>query len=182
LAFFQRAPATGADIWMLSLGDPDRTTRPFVQTAANERWPEFSPDGRWVAYASDESGRDEVYVQPYPGPGSRHPISAGGGAQPAWARNGRELFFTVPDATVASDLNKVMVVDVTTTPTFKAGVPRPLESVVHFTNPIRAYDVSADGQRFITVRDNDRPSEPPPAQMILVQNWLEELKQRVPTR
>jgi len=74
-----------------------------------------------------------------------------------------------------------MAVDVSTTPAFKVGIPRPLESVVRLTIPIRGYDVAADGQRFLTVRDIERP-EPPPAQMIVVQNWVEELKRLVPIR
>ena len=74
------------DIWVLSIGD--RKTRAVIQTAANEMSPEFSPDGRWLAYVSNQSGRNEVYVQPYPGPGERHLISTSGGEQPAWDRNG----------------------------------------------------------------------------------------------
>jgi serine/threonine-protein kinase len=177
LAFVQSDPTTKFDIWTLSLTDHDRTPRPFLQTTANERWPDFSPDGRWLAYASDDSGRDEVYVQPYPGPGPRHSISAQGGTQPAWAPNGRELFYTVPDPNART--GKMMAVDVALTPTFTAGVPRPLESVVQITSPTRGYDVSADG-RFITVREIERSPEPPPAHMVLVLNWVEELKQRVP--
>ncbi len=79
------------DIWVLSIGD--RKTRAVIQTAANEMTPEFSPDGRWLAYVSNQSGRSEVYVQPYPGPGERHLISTNGGVQPAWSGNGRELFY-----------------------------------------------------------------------------------------
>ena len=79
------------DIWVLSIGD--RKTRAVIHTAANEMSPEFSPDGRWLAYVSNESGRHEVYVQPYPGPGERHLISTNGGEQPAWSGNGRELFY-----------------------------------------------------------------------------------------
>ena len=78
------------DIWVLSIGD--RKTRAVIQTAANEMTPEFSPDGRWLAYVSNESGRHEVYVQPYPGPGERHLISTNGGEQPAWSGS-QELFY-----------------------------------------------------------------------------------------
>jgi eukaryotic-like serine/threonine-protein kinase len=182
LAFSQSDPTTNYDIWTLSLTDHDRTPRPFLRTAANESWPDFSPDGRWLAYASDESGRHEVYVQPYPSPGPRHQISARGGTQPAWARNGQELFYPVPDPNATS--SKMMAVDVALTPTLTGGVPRPLEnvSVVEIGSITRGYDVSPDGRRFITVRETERSPEPPPAQTILVQHWVEELKRRVPTK
>ena len=182
LAFFQGPRPSEGDIWVLSFSGSDTTARPFVNTAASEMWPDFSPDGRWIAYTSHESGRDEVFVQPYPGPGPRTPVSVGGGNQPVWARNGRELFYTLPNSTVTPGLNKMMVVDVTTTPTFKAGIPRPLQSVARLTVPLRGYDVSSDGQRFITVRDVERPPEPPAAQMIVVRNWFEELKRLVPAK
>ena len=96
LAFVEEGDSTGTgffqfDIWALSIGD--RKTRALIHTAANEMTPEFSPDGRWLAYVSNESGRNEVYVQPYPGPGERHLISTNGGEQPAWSANGRELFY-----------------------------------------------------------------------------------------
>lgn len=181
LAFVQEEPTAGDDIWTLSLADRDRTPRPFVRTAAQEQAPDFSPDGRWLAYASNESGHFEVYVQPYPGPGERHQVSAQGGTQPTWARNGRELFYTLPTIETIGRTGKMMVVDVTTTPTFSAGVPQPLKSVVRLSQPFRGYDVAADGQRFITTQEKES-SEPPPAQMILVQNWFEELKRRVPTK
>ena len=74
-----------------------------------------------------------MFVQPYPGPGRQHQISINGGTQPRWARNGRELFFTVRDAGASTDFNTVMVVDVETSPVFKAGIPRPLRAAVRFT-------------------------------------------------
>jgi Tol biopolymer transport system component len=180
LAFVQSDPTTKLDIWTVSLADHDGAPQPFLRMAANEAWPDFSPDGRWLAYASDDSGRYEIYVQSYPGPGPRHPISAQGGSQPAWARNGRELFYTVPDPNATT--GKMMAVDVALTPTFTVGVPRPLESVVQIGTPTRGYDVSPDGRRFITVRETERSPEPPPAQMVLVQHWAEELKRRAPTK
>ena len=94
LAFVEEGDSLGFfqfDIWVLSIRD--RKTRAVVQTAAHEGSPEFSPDGRWLAYVSSQSGRQEVYVQPYPGPGERHLISTNGGEQPAWNRSGRELFY-----------------------------------------------------------------------------------------
>lgn len=88
------------DIWALSIGD--RKTRAVIQTAANEMTPEFSPDGRWVAYVSSESRRHEVYLQPYPGPGERHLTSTNGGEQPVWRRDGRELFYVQDGASWCS--------------------------------------------------------------------------------
>ena len=84
----------------------------------NESAPQFSPDGHWLAYVSDESGRYETYVQPYPGPGGKRQISTDGGTEPVWNRNGRELFYRSG--------NKMMAVDITTQPGFAAGKPRML--------------------------------------------------------
>ena len=88
LAFVEINPTTGYDIWVLRLGD--RKAQPFLRTPFNEGAPRFSPDGRWLAYVSDESGRYEIYVQPYPGPGGKWQISTEGGTEPLWNRNGRE--------------------------------------------------------------------------------------------
>ena len=87
LAFIEIDPATGYDIWVLRLSD--RKAQPFLRTPFNESVPRFSPDGHWLAYISDESGRYEVYVQPYPGPGSKWQISTEGGTEPVWNPNGR---------------------------------------------------------------------------------------------
>jgi Tol biopolymer transport system component len=110
------------DIWVLSMSD--RKTHAVIHTAANEMTPEFSPDGRWLAYVSNESGggRHEVYVQPYPGPGERHLISTNGGEQPAWSADGRELFYVQGGAfNPGTGSTKLMSVKVTTTPSCWAG-------------------------------------------------------------
>jgi dipeptidyl aminopeptidase/acylaminoacyl peptidase len=169
--------------WNISVvtpGDPTRTPQPGVHTPAMERYPDFSPDGHWLAYASNQSGRDEVFVQPYPGPGPQHQISINGGTQPRWARNGRELFFTIRDSAASTDFNTIMVVDVETSLVFKAGIPRPLRAAVRLTVPGHGYDVRADGQRFLTVRDTKTASASPPSELIVVLNWVEELKRRLP--
>ena len=177
LAFLEVEQETGGDIWLLPLNG-DRQPRALRRTRFYESHPAFSPDGRWLAYDSDESGRPEVYVQPYPGPGAGKAISSGGASAPAWSASGRELFFmTLPRA---GSLMKMMAVPVTTEPTFVAGAVRTLFEGRHVGNfVIRNYDVAPDG-RFLLMR----PVERPPlkiTQMILVQNWFDELKRRVPT-
>jgi serine/threonine-protein kinase len=174
------------DIWMASLDDSKVTLQPFTRTPHSEGWPEFSPDGRWLAYASDDSGRVEVYVQPYPGPGPRTQVSVNGGTSPAWNPAGRELFFvTARDPAQAPEARQMMVVDVRTSPTLRLGAPRALFSfssreVGFVGSPARCYDVSRDGQRFFAIQGG-RFSPPPPVTHIhLVQNWLEEVKARVP--
>jgi Tol biopolymer transport system component len=170
LAFVDGTPATGVDIWVLRL--VDRKAQPFLQTPFNEAAPRFSPDGRWLAYTSNESGLYEIYVQPYPGPGGKWQISTGGGTEPVWNPNGREVFFRNGD--------KMMAVDIATHSGFAAGNPRML-----FEGPYQAtsatspnYDVSPDGQRFLMLKPIEQ--EHAPTQINVVLNWFEELKQKVP--
>jgi len=178
LVFMESDGATGFDIWTLSL-DGDRKPHPFLQTPFNELYPDLSPDGRWLAYVSNQSGRAEVYVQPYPGPGARQQISVDGGTAPAWSRDGRELFYiTALSVGGQAALTKMMVVPVQSKPAFTAGTPRLLfEGRYGATSNIRGYDVAPDG-RFLMVQQKDRPPMRV-AEMIIVQNWVEELKQRV---
>ncbi len=172
LAFQENDPKTRKDIWVLRISD--RKAQPFLQTPFIEGGPTFSPDGHWLAYVSDESGRPEVYVQPYPGPGGTWQISTEGGTEPAWNRNGRELFFR--------SSKKMMVVDVITRPSFSPGKPRLLFEGQYFASnwPLvsTAYDVSADGQRFLMVKTAEQGSAA--TQINVVLNWFEELKQKVP--
>ena len=169
------------DIVVLSTGD--RKTRAVIHTASNEMTPEFSPDGRWLAYVSNESGRHEVYVQPYPGPGERHLISTRGGEQPAWNANGPELFYVQGGVYSPGGPTTLMSVRITTTPAFKAGTPEPVfENAYLETGWGRSYDVAPDGRRFLlTFRKEPRPTLPP-AQMVLVQHWFEELKRLMPAK
>ena len=170
------------DIWLLSMAD--RTTRALINTAANEITPEFSPDGKWLAYVSNDSGTiHQVYVQPYPGPGERIQISTNGGEQPVWSRDGRELFY-VQDGLWNAPAGKptLMSVRITTDPVFRAGTPEKLfESTDLLANWGRSYDVAKDGRFLLAVRKEPETS-PAPAEMRLVTHWFEELKRLVPTR
>jgi eukaryotic-like serine/threonine-protein kinase len=172
MAFTELDPTTGYDIWVLRLAD--RKAQPFLRTQFNESTPRFSPDGRWLAYVSDESGRYEIYVQPYPGPGGKWQISTEGGREPVWNRNGRELFYRSGD--------KMMVVDIATQPRFAAGKPRMLFEGRYEPTVVTAanYDVSSDGQRFLMLKPSES-AEAAPTQINVVLNWFEELKQKVPT-
>jgi eukaryotic-like serine/threonine-protein kinase len=172
LTFVEVTPTTGADIWVLRMGD--RKAQPFLQTPAFEDAPQFSPDGHWITYASDESGRREIYVQPYPGPGGKWLISTEGGNEPTWNRNGRELFYR--------NGNKMMAVDISTQPGFVAGKPRQLFERHYMMNPLARpdYDVSPDGQRFLMLEPVEQ-EQMGPTQINVVLNWTEELKRLVPT-
>jgi len=171
LAFMENNPTTGYDIWVLRLAD--RKAQPFLRTPFNESVPRFSPDGRWLAYISNESGRYEIYVQPYPGPGGKWQISTEGGTEPAWNPNGRELFYRSG--------NKMMTVEITTRPSFTASKPRALFEGRYEPSPATTpnYDVSRDGQRFLMLKPNEQEVSAP-TQINVVLNWFEELKRRVP--
>jgi serine/threonine-protein kinase len=171
LAYAEINPTTGRAIWVLRLGD--RKAEPFLRTPFDEGVPQFSPDGRWLAYISDESGRFEVYVQPYPGPGGKWQISTEGGTEPVWNPNGRELFYRSGD--------KMMAVDIATQPSFAAGKPRMLFEGPYQPTEATApnYDVSRDGQRFLMLKPVEQ-AQAAPTQIDVVLNWFEELKQKVP--
>ena len=179
LAFAELNPTTGVDIWVLRMGDPSpgsglaRKAQPFLRTPFSESAPRFSPDGRWLAYISDESGRYEIYVQPYPGPGGKWQISTEGGTEPMWNPNGRELFYRSGD--------KMMVVELTTQPGFAAGTPRMLFEGPYVPTPTTPpnYDISPDGQRFLMLKPSESTGVAP-TQINVVLNWFEELKQKVP--
>jgi serine/threonine protein kinase/Tol biopolymer transport system component len=172
LAFVEVNPTTDYEMWVLRLSD--HKAQPFLRTPSGETTPRFSPDGRWLAYVSDESGRFEIYVQPYPGPGGKWQISTEGGREPAWNGNGRELFYRSGD--------KMMAVDITTQPGFSAGKPRVLFEGRYEPAPGTTpnYDVSPDGQRFLMIKAGES-AQGAPTQINVVLNWFEELKQKVPT-
>jgi eukaryotic-like serine/threonine-protein kinase len=172
------------DIAMVTVENGQVGVQPLIQTPHYEGWAEFSPDGRWLAYASDVSGRLEVYVRPYPGPGPTEQVSLEGGYSLAWHPNGRELFFVEGDD---PDKFRMMAVDFAPGSPPHIGRPHVLfvfaeGSLPLLCGPIRCYDVAPDGQRFYAVQYRTRPRPPVVTRINLIQNWLEELKAKVPTR
>jgi serine/threonine-protein kinase len=146
--------------------DDGRSPQPLLQGRHNERQPEVSPYGRWLAYTSDESGRDEVYVQPFPTLGRKWPISTGGGARPRWTRKGRELVYR--------NGRQILSVEIAASAELQPGKPRVLFEADTF-----GFDVTPDGERFLMMRF---PESPEIAEVAVVFNWHEELKRLVPAR
>jgi serine/threonine-protein kinase len=154
--------------------DGDRTPTRLLPSRFVVRHARVSTNGRWLAYTSNESGREEVYVQPYPSLQGKWQISTGGGAQPVWSKNGDELFYRGEGSVIA--------VRISAGASFAAGLPQKLFQDHYYSNSDHTgYDVASDG-RFLLVKGD--PAEQPMAarpQIIVVQNWLEELKRLVPT-
>jgi serine/threonine-protein kinase len=152
--------------------DGNGVPTPILVTEFSEHSAMFSPDGRWIVYVSDESGREEIYVRPYPGPGGKYAVSTEGGREPVWSSGGREIFYRNGD--------KMMVVPVQTNPDFSAGTPKVLfeEPYAMWFGGGNNYDVTPDGQRLLMIR---RDTESAPRQINVVLNWHEELKRLVPT-
>jgi len=152
----------------------DTMAVPLVATAFSARSPALSPDGRWMAYVSDEAGREEVYVRPFPDADSgRHLVSTNGGAEPMWAHSGRELVYR-------NGADELVAVQVSGDPTFVAGRQDVLFSMADYlpSDGHPMYDVSPDDQRFVMLRIVE--DQAASAELILVENWAEELRQAVP--
>ncbi len=181
LAFTQVSAETGGDVYTLEVNG-ERQPRPFSQSKFDEASPRFSPDGRWIAYCSNESGQNEIYVQAYPGPGPKILISTEGGSDPTWKRTGGELYYRSGD--------KMMAVTVGTGPAFTAGKPRLLwerhynqgtNSMCGAPGPSSSnYDVTSDGQRFLMIQEGDQDA--PATEIRVVVNWVEELKRLLAER
>ena len=156
---------------------------PLVRTAFIENNADVSPDGRWVAYQSNESGQNEVYVRPFPNAdGGRWLVSSGGGTRPVWARSGSELFYLVGSSPQPIRLMRVAV---QAGSTFSPGQPQQLFEGRYYAEANvaargRTYDVSPDGKRFLMIKEESRLSQTPtPSSLVIVLNWFEELKPRV---
>lgn len=175
LTFFSWSPETGFDLWLLRLDgiDPYVTKPPkpevLVRTRFGEAWGQFSPDGRWIAYMSNESGRYEVYVRPYPGPGPRVQISTDGGMEALWHPSGRQLFYRSG--------TRYFAVDVRLAPAFEAGKPRVLFDSPWVDIPGHELNLSPDGERFLDVHN---PQRQPQQTLTVITNFFDELRRRVP--
>jgi serine/threonine-protein kinase len=170
LAYYEIGERTQRDIWVVDV-DGDRIPRPFLATEANELSPVFSPDGRHLAYVSDESGRNEVYVRPFPPPGPVTVVSIGGGSEPVWSRDGTKLFYR--------HLNDLMGVSVRNAPRLEVGRPAAAMEAPLLPgsggNP--SYDVAADGRRFMALRS---AAESSVDELRLVLNWADGLRPLAP--
>ena len=172
LIFEEIHPETRSDIWVLS---EEGEANPWIATEFNEGTPQLSPDGRWLAYVSNESGRYEVYVQAYPGTSEKMTVSTDGGFEPVWSPDGRELFYSIG--------GRVMVVSIQTTPVFRSNRPRqlfesPYISAATIAVRARTYDVAPDGQHFLMIEGGEEEGA---NRLHLVLNWFEELERLVPT-
>jgi Tol biopolymer transport system component/predicted Ser/Thr protein kinase len=182
LALFAQNPETAFDLWTLPLGvtEPDHPKagkpEPFLRTPANENAPTFSPDGRWIAYCSNESGRTETYVRPYPaGSGGKWPISSGGGVFPSWSNNGHELFYETSD-------HRIMVLDYTVKgDSFAPGKPRLWSEKQILYTGVPNLDLAPDGKRFaVLALPETAPSEKGPVHVTMLLNFFDELRRRLP--
>jgi eukaryotic-like serine/threonine-protein kinase len=167
------APIGPGSTDIVGLKTGDSTLVPLVATTAAEMFPALSPDGRWLAYASNESGQSEVYVRPFPETATaKWQVSTVGGSEPAWASTGRELLYINGKGEMAS-------AEVQPGATFSLGKQRPLFSATQFSRPgpVPSFSLSPDDKRFLMVREGDNSQQ---SELIVAENWLQELKATAP--
>ena len=168
LAYVEWDPIRNADIWLLPLTG-DRTPRPFLQTPASEGSPQFSPDGQWLAYQSNTSGRFEVFIAPLANPAAATQVSSAGGTDPRWSASGKELFYLGNDGMMVTSI--------------ELGA-RPAIGAAQTLFATRAYlsegDLARDTGRFLMVKDNGQ--EAAGKAIFLVMHWFDELKSKVPSK
>ena len=182
LAYFDITAETGTDIWVLPLDttNPDSpkpgTPQPFLRTTANELLPRFSPDGRWIAYKSDESGREEIWVRPFPArTEEQYQISDGGGLYAFWSNSRDEIFYERPD-------HRIMVVDYRVDGgVFSPGKPRLWSDYQIFYSGASNLDIAPDGKRFaVLALPQSAPGEKPSLRVTMLLNYSEELRRSIP--
>jgi len=168
IVYAQFAGNRGSDLWLLPM-EGDHKPVPYLQTPFNEVSGQFSPDGKWMAYASNESGLPQVYVQPIPATGAKWQVSTAGGDQPRWRRDGKELFYISGD-------EKLTAVPVKSGTNFEAGSPQALFDIQPIYGPLAGrivYQPAADGQRFLVLANVGGTAAPP---ITVVVNWHAGLK------
>ena len=157
--------ANSGDIWVVPLEGQDSAFA-LLDNPYLEVWPSLSPDGRFLAYGSNESGANQIYVEEFPGLGGRRQVSTGGGREPLWSRDGTELFYRSPEGFVS--------VPIDLTSGFDMGEPAVLFDDQYLNDVTQAYDVHPDGDHFVFIKQVASST-----QMVVVLNWLEELKERM---
>jgi Tol biopolymer transport system component len=165
LLYNRADPKTSQDLWVLPLAG-DRQPSPFLHTPYRETSGRFSPDGRWIAYTSDDQGRPEVFIKAFPDLGGKWQVSSGGGAQPWWRSDGRELYYLSADG-------KLMAVEVKPGGSFEAGAPRALFELAPVRSGASSYGVTAAGDRFLFVTAREEAAS---LQFTVVTNWTAEAK------
>jgi hypothetical protein len=183
LAYWENSPEGDADIWVLPLDttSPDHPKpgppQPFLGTSAAEQVPTFSPDGRWLAYRSNESGSNEIWVRPFPaGTPGRWPISADGGLYAFWSKNGRELFYEAVD-------HRIMVVDYRVDgDSFVPGKPRPWSDRQIFYPGAMNLDLAPDGKHFAVLVAPEAPTgDKSSVHVTMLLNFFDYLRRQIPT-
>ena len=168
LMYSRNDPKTSTDIWVLPI-TPETGAKPeprvFLQTPFVEQRPQFSPDGQWVAYQSNESGQNEIYAAPFPGPGGKRQISSGGGTKPRWRKDGKEIFYHTEDG-------QLMAAEVLArNGTLEVGkIQKLFDGIVNARGYL--YDASADGQKFLVADEGSATARP----LTLLQNWTASLR------
>jgi serine/threonine-protein kinase len=171
IAFAAFAGSERGNIYYFKPGVDD-VARPWIATPFDDFSPRFSPDGKWMAYVSDESGNYEVFVRPFPGPGSRVQISSAGGTEPVWSRDGRRIYYR--------NGQKVIEADITPRAVLSLGASRPafsLTSLPPATTSVRSstsYDVSLDGQRIVFAQPAGGE-----AKLVVIENWFTEVRRKL---
>jgi serine/threonine-protein kinase len=182
LAFEELSPETGFDVMVLPVEREDASrlkagkAAPFLNTRFDEMQAAFSPNGRWVAYVSNESGKFEVFVRPFPGPGGRWQISTGGGFYPTWSRKGQELYYEASDG-------RLMVVSYAEhAGSFVAGAARPgFPGHIPTQQGVRGFDLHPDGDRFAVLQEGAEPGGAR-EEVVLLSNFFDELRRLAPAR
>ncbi len=182
LAYADLSPATGYDIWTVPINSDGAGLRagnpePFLQTPSDEQHPSFSPDGRWLAYISNDSGTYQVYVRAFPDNGGKWPVSIDGGAQPMWSRTSRELFFRSGD-------NQIMVAGYTVEgDSFVPDKPRVWSEkrTANFGNMTPTADLAPNGKRIAAIMSSERPEDQQARNhVIFLENFFDEVRRRAP--